>query len=254
MIMNSEDLLLVGRVARPHGIRGQVIVNPETDFLEDRFRSGQVLLVGPADRPVERRDSGGQVPPGTPDSSRLPASRRWTMRSALAGSESGCRSSRWRRCRSGTFYRHDLIGCEVRDTARRAGRSRHRRRGDDRSQLPGDRRRRDDAARRRHLPRGRHGGAANRGAAARGVDRSVSIVTGASRRATRQRGHGTEGEDRHRHDLPEDGRGAARGRHRRPRDRARACSTSGCTTCASIRTTGTGSSTTCRSAAGPGWC
>ena len=53
--MSTDDLLLVGRVARPHGIRGQVIVTPETDFPGDRFKTGQTLLVGAADRPVERR-------------------------------------------------------------------------------------------------------------------------------------------------------------------------------------------------------
>ena len=32
-----DDMVLVGRIARPHGHRGQVIVNPDTDFPEDRF-------------------------------------------------------------------------------------------------------------------------------------------------------------------------------------------------------------------------
>ena len=35
-----DEMVLVGRVARPHGLRGQVIVNPETDFVEERFRAG----------------------------------------------------------------------------------------------------------------------------------------------------------------------------------------------------------------------
>ena len=42
-----DDLVLVGRVARAHGNKGQVIVNPDTDFLDERFRAGAVLLVGP---------------------------------------------------------------------------------------------------------------------------------------------------------------------------------------------------------------
>ena len=33
-------MVLVGRVARPHGLRGQVVVTPETDFVEERFRTG----------------------------------------------------------------------------------------------------------------------------------------------------------------------------------------------------------------------
>ena len=41
-----EDLLLVGRVARAHGNKGQVIVNPETDFPDERFVEGTTLLVG----------------------------------------------------------------------------------------------------------------------------------------------------------------------------------------------------------------
>ena len=40
--------LLVGRVARAHGNRGQVIVNPDTDFPDERFRIGAVVLVGPS--------------------------------------------------------------------------------------------------------------------------------------------------------------------------------------------------------------
>ena len=33
-------MVLVGRVARPHGLRGQVVINPETDFVEERFKVG----------------------------------------------------------------------------------------------------------------------------------------------------------------------------------------------------------------------
>ena len=36
-------MVLVGRVARTHGHRGQVIVNPATDFPEERFAPGAVL-------------------------------------------------------------------------------------------------------------------------------------------------------------------------------------------------------------------
>ncbi|HET9369577.1 MAG TPA: ribosome maturation factor RimM [Vicinamibacterales bacterium] len=35
----------VGRVIRPHGNKGQVVVAPETDFGEERFRIGSVLDV-----------------------------------------------------------------------------------------------------------------------------------------------------------------------------------------------------------------
>ena len=38
-----DDMVVVGRVARPHGLHGLVIVNPETDFVEERFRAGAIL-------------------------------------------------------------------------------------------------------------------------------------------------------------------------------------------------------------------
>ena len=36
---------MVGQIARAHGLRGQVIVNPETDFPRERFRVGGLLFV-----------------------------------------------------------------------------------------------------------------------------------------------------------------------------------------------------------------
>jgi hypothetical protein len=45
-----DAMAVVGRVARPHGIRGQVIVNPETDFPEERFHPGAELFVNRAGR------------------------------------------------------------------------------------------------------------------------------------------------------------------------------------------------------------
>ena len=36
-----DDLVVVARIARPHGLRGDVILNPESDFPDERFRVGQ---------------------------------------------------------------------------------------------------------------------------------------------------------------------------------------------------------------------
>jgi 16S rRNA processing protein RimM len=41
---NWDDAILVGVVARTHGNRGEVIVNAETDFPEERFFAGAQLL------------------------------------------------------------------------------------------------------------------------------------------------------------------------------------------------------------------
>lgn len=114
--MSSHDLLLVGRVARPHGLRGQVVVNPETDFLEQRFKVGHVLLVGPVDRTIEREIDLVRFHQGRPI---LAFAGVQTMDEAeiLAGAELWVPQSTLDPLPQGTYYRHDLIGCEVRDTA-----------------------------------------------------------------------------------------------------------------------------------------
>src|ERR1700720_1834338 len=43
--MDWEAMAVVGRIARAHGIRGQVIVNPETDFPRERFQPGAELFI-----------------------------------------------------------------------------------------------------------------------------------------------------------------------------------------------------------------
>src|SRR5688572_14457275 len=40
-----DDMVVVGRIARTHGLRGHVVVYPETDFPEERFRVGARVAV-----------------------------------------------------------------------------------------------------------------------------------------------------------------------------------------------------------------
>jgi 16S rRNA processing protein RimM len=111
----AEDLLLVGRVARAHGIRGQVVVSPETDFVEERFRAGQILLVGPADAAAQRRIDDVRFHRGRPIV-RFEGVDTMSDAETLAGAELWLPESTLAPLPDGTFYRHDLIGCEVRDT------------------------------------------------------------------------------------------------------------------------------------------
>lgn len=110
----ADELILVGRVARAHGNRGQVIVNPDTDFAEDRFRVGQVLLVGPADRTAPRRITASRFHQGRPVVA-LEGVETMNDAEALAGAELWMGASTIPPLPAGTFYRHDLVGCEVRD-------------------------------------------------------------------------------------------------------------------------------------------
>ena len=43
-MINWDDAILVGVVARTHGNKGEVVVNPETDFPQERFQAGASLM------------------------------------------------------------------------------------------------------------------------------------------------------------------------------------------------------------------
>ncbi|GAA4448508.1 ribosome maturation factor RimM [Phytohabitans houttuyneae] len=56
-------LLYVGRIARPHGIRGEVIVDLRTDDPDERFAPGKVLVTDPGAMPSKDTDPAAfQVP------------------------------------------------------------------------------------------------------------------------------------------------------------------------------------------------
>ena len=113
----TDDLLLVGRVARAHGNRGQVIVNPDTDFAEDRFRAGAVLLVGAEATPRAIRDV--RFHQGRPIVS-LDGVDTMNDAEALAGSELKMPASALPPLPARTYYHHDLAGCEVREESGRS--------------------------------------------------------------------------------------------------------------------------------------
>jgi 16S rRNA processing protein RimM len=106
------NLLLVGRVARAHGNRGQVIVNLDTDFAEDRFRVGGVLLVGPDCTPRVIRAV--RFHQGRPVIA-LEGVETMDEAEALAGQELKVDAATLAPLPQGTFYHHDLVGCAVRD-------------------------------------------------------------------------------------------------------------------------------------------
>ncbi len=117
--MTTDDLILIGRVARAHGNKGQVIVNLDTDFPDDRFAVGVTLLVGPAATP--RRITSARFHQGRPV---IGFEGIETMDDAdrLAEAELKVPAATLRPLPEKTYYRHDLVGCEVQDTeGRRIG-------------------------------------------------------------------------------------------------------------------------------------
>jgi 16S rRNA processing protein RimM len=109
----DEDLLVVGRVARAHGNKGQVIVNPETDFPDDRFQPGRVLLVGEAG--TARAITSARFHLGRPIIG-LEGIESMDDAERLAGAELKMRTQDLAALPEGTYYRHELVGCEVQDT------------------------------------------------------------------------------------------------------------------------------------------
>jgi 16S rRNA processing protein RimM len=112
MSMIWEEMALVGRIARPHGIRGHLVVNPDTDFLEERFYPGAELFVNRA----------GVVTPLVITSARFQQGRPvigvhgiddMNGAAALAGVELRIPVERLAGLPEGAFYHHDLIGCQV---------------------------------------------------------------------------------------------------------------------------------------------
>jgi 16S rRNA processing protein RimM len=105
-------MVLVGRIARPHGIRGQVIVTPDTDFVDERFRTGAVLWT--------RSDRGEEVL--TVSSARVQNGRPVigfegfaTIEDVerLAGRELRVPEDALQPLADGAYYVHDLVGCVV---------------------------------------------------------------------------------------------------------------------------------------------
>lgn len=102
----------MGRVARAHGIRGQIVVNPETDFVEDRFKTGQALLIGPADRVRAYEVRTVRFYQGRPIVG-LEGVETMNDAEALAGADVWLPESEVAPLPQGTYYRHDLVGCEA---------------------------------------------------------------------------------------------------------------------------------------------
>ena len=112
------ELLLVGRVARAHGNKGQVIVNPETDFAQERFARGNVLVVEQRGTAIERTITAVRFQDGRPIIA-LDGIATMNEAEALAGAELKMPASALGPLPRRTYYRHDLVGCEVKDTAGR---------------------------------------------------------------------------------------------------------------------------------------
>lgn len=108
-------MVTVGRIIRPHGNKGHVVVASETDFGDERFGVGSTLFI--------ERDA--RVVPVTITASR-PHDGRWVVgidgvasidgAETLRGHELRIPASEMKTLGPGAYYTHDLVGCVVRTT------------------------------------------------------------------------------------------------------------------------------------------
>ena len=110
--MAWDDMVLVGRIARTQGHRGQVIVDPATDFPDERFAPGAVLHTMRAGQPGTVTVSAMRMHQGRPVLT-LEGVETMDVAEMLAGVE--LRVPEWALAPlpEGTYYEHDLIGCAL---------------------------------------------------------------------------------------------------------------------------------------------
>lgn len=106
-------MISIGRIVRPHGLAGSVVVAAETDFGETRFRRGATLWVTPVKGEPFSVKVGSSRPQGD----------RWVVQ--FEGRATIDDAEAWRDATvsveeealtplaTGQYYLHDLVGCTV---------------------------------------------------------------------------------------------------------------------------------------------
>jgi 16S rRNA processing protein RimM len=106
-------MVLVGFVARTHGNKGQVILKSESDFAEERFRAGARVFARIGNGPVETLEmTSARFQQGRPVVGFIGFS---TISEAerLTGAELRIPEAEQGPLPNGTYYHHQLIGCDV---------------------------------------------------------------------------------------------------------------------------------------------
>jgi 16S rRNA processing protein RimM len=110
-----DDMALVGWIAKPHGLRGDVLINPETDFVEERFAVGATLVTR-SERGEEAltvatmRVQNGRPVVGFEGFSRIEEVER------LTGLELRVPEESLQPLGEHVYYQHQLVGCAVETT------------------------------------------------------------------------------------------------------------------------------------------
>lgn len=111
-----DEMVLVGRIIRPHHNRGHVLVAAETDFPEGRFAAGQSMRCRRAGRDetltvVECKFHDGKPIVGFEGFDSINAAE------TLRGCELRVPATELPTLDAGQFWHHELVGCQVVTTA-----------------------------------------------------------------------------------------------------------------------------------------
>jgi 16S rRNA processing protein RimM len=107
-----DDWPVVGRIARPHGLKGQVAINPETDFIEERFAEGATLWTRSAAGDEQLTVASMRVQNGRPIVGFEGFARVEDVERIL-GLELRVPEEALQPLQPGIWYEHQLVGCTV---------------------------------------------------------------------------------------------------------------------------------------------
>jgi len=107
-----DDMALVGRIGRPHGLKGQVVVNPETDFVEERFAAGATVWTRSGGGQEQLTVASMRVQNGRPIVGFAGFDRIEDVE-RLARLELRVPEDTLQPLQPGTYYEHQLVGCAV---------------------------------------------------------------------------------------------------------------------------------------------
>ena len=107
-----DDLILVGTIARPHGLRGLVAVNPATDFPEERFTVAACFWTKSASGVSTLQIESVRFQSGRPI---VGFAGHATVEQAqtLAGLELRIAEDALQPLTGAAYYHHQLVGCAV---------------------------------------------------------------------------------------------------------------------------------------------
>ena len=111
-----DDWPVVGRVTRPHGLRGQVVIHPETDFIEERFAEGATVWTRSAAGDEQLTVASMRVQNGRPIVG-FKGFERIEDVERIAGLELRVPEDALQPLQTGVYYEHQLVGCAVETTA-----------------------------------------------------------------------------------------------------------------------------------------